>query len=93
MDTTTTTNAHAAALVDEMIHNAESQIKLVNSMLAGALQELERRNAKAQIDLLNGLGITDTGISSSAHKVETLLVRRTQAYNELRSLEHVRKAC
>lgn len=95
MDTNTTTDTRtpAAVLVDGMIANAESEIRLVNGLLSDALAELERRTAKAQIDLLNGLGIADTGIASSAAKVERTVERRTKAYQELRSLEHVRKAC
>jgi hypothetical protein len=88
-----TAQTTAAALVDEMIATAKSEINLVNSLLSDALQELERRGAKAQMDLLNGLGISDTGIIASAAKVERMVERRTKAYQELRSLEHVRKAC
>lgn len=89
----TAANAYAAALVDEMIATAKSEINLVNSLLSDALQELERRGAKAQIDLLGGLNISDTGIVASAAKVERMVERRTKAYQELRSLEYVRKAC
>jgi hypothetical protein len=45
------------------------------------------------MDLLGGFGISDTGIIASAAKVERMVERRTKAYQELRSLEHVRKAC
>lgn len=92
-NTNTDTRTHAAVLVDDMIASAKAEIRLVNGMLNDALAELEGRTAKAQMDLLNVLNIADTGIAAAAAKVERMIERRTKAYEELRSLEHVRKAC
>lgn len=89
----TTELSPAAVLVNDMIQRAKDEIQFANQQLAQALATLARRTTETQAKLDGELGIADTGIDAAAAKVEQAVAHRTAAYLNLRSLEHVRKAC